>query len=131
MKAIYIFNPHAMEEMKLIDRVRQELSSHLEELEIVDFESAKERFKIRATPALILIRDDFQGEELLCEDEETGQLRVTLELYKAIEEEENNIFNLETHRIDNIVNGKVTEKIGEKEQILEDALTLLTNGGII
>ena len=61
MKALFIYNPYSASEIKILDRVRQEFSSHVEEVEVTDFENIKNIYKIRTTPALIIIRDDLQG----------------------------------------------------------------------
>jgi hypothetical protein len=118
LKAIYIYNPYSAQEVTLIERAKSEMSTHVEELEVIDFESAKNRFKIRATPALIVIRDDLQGEILL--NEVNGKLRVTAELYKMLEEEERNIHQAEMHRIDNLI---IREVQKGQDDLLEDMLS--------
>lgn len=124
MRVIYIYNPHSAQEVSLVERAKNEMLTYVEEVEVIDFEAAKDRFKIRATPALIFIRDDIQGEELLTEDMESGKLRLALECYKALQEEEAVIHNAQTNRLDNVVKAE--------KQAAEDALLLdMLERGII
>ena len=123
MRAVFIYNPHNANELTMLDRVKQELLQFIDEVEIVDFMEAK-HFHISQTPSLIVIREDLQGSNLLSENGD-GKLLVTAELWKAIQEEEKAIHNIQDcNRIDNLI---VREKT-----FSQDALVLeLIEGGII
>ena len=122
MKALFIYNPYSASEIKILDRVRQEFSSHVEEVEVIDFENIKNIYKIRTTPALIIIRDDLQGSHLITDDD--GSLRATAELVKTMQEEDLNIYQAETYRIDNLIKK-------EKIKAIDDYTLELVEGGII
>lgn len=118
MKALYIYNPHSVLEKNMFERAKKELSNHIQDINIKDINTIKNIIPIRDTPALVIIRDDLQGDSLLKECD--GQLRVTAELYKALEEEELNIYQAKTHRIDSLINQEI---IKGQDKLLEDLLT--------
>lgn len=124
MRVIFIYNQENLKEKEVIERAKKEILNYIEEIECIDFNLVREQFKIRTTPALIIIRDDLQGEHLLEEDMVNNQLRVTAELLKVMEEEDRNIHEMETYRIDYLVNKEATEKIDEI------TLELLDNLGV-
>ena len=107
MKALYVYNPHSVLEQDMLDSVKGGLSLHVDKVEVMDLDEAKQKFHIRATPALIVIRDDLQGEYLL--DEETGHLRIIGEVYKRLEDDDRNIYQKETHRVDKLIKSQVEE----------------------
>ncbi|MGC5328872.1 hypothetical protein [Brevibacillus sp. SYSU BS000544] len=111
MRVIYAYNPNNSTEVSLIERVKQELGAQMEEVLVTDFQNIKDVYSIRATPALIIIRDDLQGEHLLEEDLENNQLRVTLECLKSLQEEEQAIFEMDTKRIDAVVKAEVNKQL--------------------
>jgi hypothetical protein len=78
---------------------------------------------IRATPALIVVNDDLQGENLLA-DGVDGKLIATAIVAKRMEEEDLAIHQQETHRLDNLINA-------EKTKAIDDYTLSLINGGII
>ncbi|MGK0467162.1 hypothetical protein [Clostridium sp.] len=117
MKAVYIYNPNSLKEISLIERAKEEMKIYVEEIEVVGFEVAKTRFNIRATPAIIFIRDDLQGINLL--DEVNGKLRIVGELCKVLQEEELNIHQMDTNRIDNLINIEVAK--GQNE-LMDDMI---------
>ncbi|MCT8978862.1 hypothetical protein N4T77_19990 [Clostridium sp. CX1] len=120
MRVIYAYNPYDSKEVKIIARVKEELSSLVEDIQIVDFMDIREMYKIRETPALIILRDDLQGINLLTEDpDNNGQLRVTGEVYKAMQEEENNFHNMPTNRIDVLIN---TEVVKGQDNLMSDMI---------
>lgn len=120
MKAIYIYNPHDSNEVILLDRARVELGTYIQDIQAVDFQTVRDTFQVAQTPALILIREDLQGTNLL--DEVNGQLRVTAELWAAIQQEELVIHQAETHRIDNIINSEVKVKMDSNAAELDSLI---------
>lgn len=133
MKVYYIYNPHDANEVALMERAKTELQSYVEEVVVEDFMVAKERFHITQTPALVVIREDMQGAHLLTEDLESGKLRVALEAYKVLQEEEAVIHNMETARIDNVVNAEIATRYGAERTTYEETIdTLLVDmfGGV-
>ncbi|XRD26106.1 hypothetical protein AABM34_06670 [Lysinibacillus fusiformis] len=106
MKALYVYNEHDMSELKVLERVIEEMGSYIT---LVNAGAIRDYFPICSTPALIILREDMQGTHMLGEGTD-GKLRITGELYKAMEEEEYNWHKVETHRIDNLINKEVTSK---------------------
>lgn len=118
MKALYIYNENDANEVALLDRARTELQNYITDIQVADFQTVKDIYQIAQTPALILIREDLQGTNLL--DDISGQLRVTAELWQAIQQEELVIHQVTTYRIDNIILGEANAK---QDALLEDMLT--------
>ncbi|WP_338542043.1 hypothetical protein [Paenibacillus tundrae] len=100
MYAVYIYNEHDAKQVTLKEKVIGELSEIVQEVVAKDYQEIKDFYRVRTTPAIIFIRDDLQGEQLLNVDEEQGKLRLALEAWKQLEEEEKNIHEMETYRID-------------------------------
>jgi hypothetical protein len=86
--------------MQAIDRIRKELGANLEEVQCVEYEDVKHLYPLRALPAIIFLREDLQGENLLDIDPETTSLRLSLEAAQALEAEERNLQEYETYRLD-------------------------------
>jgi len=110
MKAYYVYNEHSRQELELLERVFTELGEY--SVELLNSESAKQRFHFTQTPALIVVREDLQGEHLLSETVD-GKLRVYGEVLKIIEEEEKNIHNHDTARIDTLIKKEVALSVDE------------------
>ena len=123
MKAFFISSVHSAKQRDMLTRVLNEMSSHLTEIQTLDEDKAKEVFGIRATPALIILRDDLQGEHLLDEAVD-GQLLVTAELIKAMQEEDLAIHQKETHRMDNFIKA-------ENNKVIDEYTLSLLAGGVI
>lgn len=121
MRVLFIYNPYNAKEVQLKDEAINNISSYVETVEAIDFQEVCEQFRVRTTPALIFIRDDFQGEELLTEDpDNAGKLRLVGELMKNLEDEELKIHSAETHRLDNVINNEV---IKGQDALMEDMIT--------
>ncbi|MGE8036836.1 hypothetical protein [Lysinibacillus sp. NPDC093692] len=104
---MYIYNEHDRTELEALERAVEEMGNYIT---LVEYSSIRGLLPIRATPALIILREDMQGEHML-EDGSDGKMRITAEMHKAMEEEELNLFQAETHRIDNFVNKEVTSNV--------------------
>lgn len=123
MKVILIYNPHNINEVKNLERVKTELASHITEIKVFNIDEIKAKYPIRETPAIIFIRDDLQGKHLF--DENTnGELRIVAEMHKVLQEEEKNIFNKTTYRIDYLITQETNK------QVDEITLSLLTDLGL-
>ncbi len=131
MRAILIYNPHDVRETSLLERAKQEMLNCIEDVEVVDFMEVKDIYKIQQTPALILIREDMQGLNLLEEDTDKSQLRFIGEISKSLQEEEQNIHENNVNRIDGIIQAEVNKKMGENTQVMEDMASLLQESGVI
>lgn len=129
MKLILIYNKNSSTEKNVLNRLITELETYVETIEVLELNEAREKYPIRATPAIIPIRDDLQGESLLNETE-TG-LRAVAEAYKMMQEEEKNIYNIETNRIDYLVGTEVTSKMGENYQVMQDMISLLQESEVL
>jgi len=117
LRALYIYNPYNAAELALITRTQQEMSTYIEVISMDDLPDLLRRL-IRATPTLIPITDDLQGDGLMAEDVD-GKLVVTAMLYKRLEEEDLAIHQVETKRLDNMIKA---EKVTAQESVLEDMI---------
>lgn len=131
MKALLIYNKEDSREIELMNRAKQEISNLITEVDLVDFNLVRDKFSIRTTPTLIIVRDDLQGMHLLEEDMENNQLRITGELVKALDEEDKNIHNAEANRIDKLINSEVQIKMGENYQVMQDMASLLEEAEVL
>ena len=101
MKFIYVYSPHNEIERNMTQRLKNEIGSHI--LAEYDLQSVKDILPVRTTPAFIIIREDLQGYEMLDGD---PQLRITMEAYKIDQEEDLNIRNKITDRLDYMVSAE-------------------------
>lgn len=101
MKALYIYNPHSTTELELIERAKSEMNTYIKVISINDV-AEETRSLVSTTPALLIVSDDLQGEELT-KDSADGSLIATSMLYKRLEEEELCIHQAETFRLDNFI----------------------------
>jgi len=104
MKALYIYNPHSANELLLIERAKSEMDGYVMVISIDDVAQDIKNL-VRATPTLIIVSDDLQGEELTKEGVD-GNLLSTAILCKRLEEEELAVHKSETYRLDNFVKGE-------------------------
>ena len=104
MKALYIYNPHSANELLLIERAKSEMDGYVMVISIDDVAQDIKNL-VRATPTLIIVSDDLQGEELTKEGVD-GNLLSTAILCKRLEEEELAVHQSETYRLDNFVKGE-------------------------
>lgn len=107
MRTLFIYNSNNAKEREIIERAKNELGPDIEEVDFVDFNTVRDHFKIRTTPALIFIRDDLQGEKLMETYQQNNKLRALGEIAKALQEEELNLHQTETNRIDSIIKKEV------------------------
>jgi hypothetical protein len=101
MRALFIYNKYDQQDMVVIDRAKVELSAYIQLVEINEA-SPELRGLIRATPALIPVVDDLQGEYIKGESI-NGSLLVTATLYKWLEQEEAIIHGQQTQRLDGMI----------------------------
>lgn len=104
MKALFFYNPHSGPDMALKAAVEAE-GLHVECIDIMsDTDNPFKRY-IRATPALVTITDDTQGEFLNRPDvDDVAYIRAMLA--QTQESEEKVIHDMATNRLDNMVNGE-------------------------
>jgi hypothetical protein len=122
MKVLYIYNSNSNVELSLIERANEEMKGYIN---LVSLDSVPELVKnlVTATPCLLVVTDDLQGNNLLSEDVD-GKLLSTAMLYKRMEEEDKAIHQAETFRLDNMIKAENTKAI--------DNYTLeLVEGGLI
>ena len=123
MRIIYIYNPYSAKEVEMLESIKNELGLAVESIQVENILEVRDKYPIRATPALIPICDHWQGEQLLDEGID-GKLLVAALANKILEEEELTIHNQETYRLDNFVNK-------EKVKAIDDYTLDLIDGGII
>lgn len=125
MKLILFYNQYSGPDLSLKNQVESE-GLHVETVEIMTEDNPFKKY-IRATPALITITDDTQGEFL--QDPEVDMITYIHALIAQTQEKEERIVHKqETNRLDVMVNG---EKEKSKKEA-EDALTLeLIEGGLL
>jgi hypothetical protein len=122
MKALYIVNGYSAQELALIERAKQEMGNYIEVVELSTLQEPLKKL-VRSTPALIIVNDDLQGENLISEGVD-GKLLATAMLYKRMEEEDLAIHQQETHRLDNLINI-------EKTKAIDDYTAELLEGGLL
>lgn len=122
MKALYIYNPHSTLERNLISRAKDEMATNIQVISVDECPLMIRNF-VRVTPALIIVTDDLQGDHLLSETGD-GQLLATAMLNKRMEEEDLAIHQMETHRLDNMINN-------EKTKVIDNYTLELIDGGVI
>lgn len=123
MKVLFIYSQHDARQLALIERAKSEMSGYIDEVVVMEVEEARDKFHIRATPAIIPICDHWQGEELMAKGVD-GQLLITATAYKLNEEEDLAIHQAETHRLDNMINF-------EKDKAIDNYTLELLEGGLI
>jgi hypothetical protein len=123
MRLIYIYNPHSAKEVEMLEAIRSEVGHFVESLQVENLIDVRDKYPIRATPAIIPICDHWQGDELLAVNGE-GSLLVKALANKIMEEEDLVVHNQETHRLDNFVNR-------EKTQAIDEYTLELIEGGIV
>ena len=126
MKAIFFYNVYSAPDLALKQAIEAE-GLHIEMVDIMsDLDNPFKKY-IRATPALIIITDDSQGEFLSRPDvDDITYIRGLLN--QTQEKEEEIVHQQTTNRLDNYING---EKEKSKKDA-EDALTLeLIEGGLL
>lgn len=125
MKVILFYSQYSAQDLLLKSRIEGE-GLHIECIELMSQDNPFKQY-IRATPALITITDDTQGEFL--QDPSVDMITyIRALLIENQEKEEKAIYNQENNRLDNMINR-------EKDQAKkdgEDALTLeLIEGGLL
>ncbi len=111
MKALFIYNQHSAEDIEIMERAKIEMSGYVEIIEINEASPELRRI-IRATPALIPVVDDLQGDYIKGEGID-GQLIATTAMYKWLQKEELVVHNQETERLDNFVKGEQIKAIDD------------------
>jgi len=122
MKALYIYNPHSLNELSLIERAKTEMATYVDIVSLDEIPDMLKKY-VRATPALIVINDDLQGDGLTATGTD-GQLLATAMLYKRLDEEEVAIYNQNNARLDSMINA-------EKNKAIDDYTLSLIEEGII
>lgn len=122
MKALFIYSEHSADDREIMERAKIEMSTYVEFIEI-NQASRELRSIIRATPAIIPIVDDMQGEYIKGDDVD-GQLIATTAMKKWQQKEEEVVHDQQTFRLDNFVNR-------EKITVLDNYTDELITGGII
>jgi hypothetical protein len=131
MKAILIYSQHSSKEIELADNIIAELGEFVETINVEEHPYVKTLFQFRATPALLLLREDLQGDYYLEEDMADNLLRTNLEINNAMEIEQKAIREIPPNRIDHIVKTKVVEKMGEYFEVMHDMAQLLLEEGVV
>ena len=111
MHLTFIYSKHDNRQLRLLDRIKQELPSYANEIEIMEEEQAKQLFHVRATPALIPVLDSLQGDFLL--EEVDGQLLLIAKAYQLMDMEEREFHNVDNARLDTFVIGENNNAIDE------------------
>lgn len=123
MNLIFIYSQHDNNQLKLLDRIKQELPSYAKEIAVMEVEEAIQHFHVRVTPCLIPILDSLQGEFLLKTDTD-GQLLLIAKAYQLMDMEEKEFHNVDNARLDTFV-------IGETNSAVDTYTLDLIEGGLI
>lgn len=122
MKVLFIYSKHSEDDRKIMETAKQDMPTYIEFVEL-NQASQELRNLIRATPAIIPIVDDMQGEYIKGNGVD-GKLIAVVAMNKWLEKEEKIIHNQKTERLDNFITHKKTEAIDNYTE------ELITGGGI-
>jgi len=117
MKILIVYSQHSAQELDLLPEIQDELYGvpHI----IKTVEEVGETYGIRATPAIILIRDDLQGEELLVR--ESGKLKLVGRILEQLQDEERYLYGKgDKERVDEYINREVMRKFDKVKKQLMD-----------
>ncbi len=120
MKGILFYNPYSKEEM-ILKQETETLGLHIEFINI--FEEHPFKKYVRATPCLITIRDDLQG-EFLHDDNVSMKDFIASTLVFVSDQEYNNIYGQEQGRFDNYIRN-------EKDKAIDDYTLEQLEGGLL
>lgn len=118
MKVVFIYNPYCSEEVNYLEKVREKTLEIGQSVTFVDFEKAKEVFDIRDTPAVVMIRDDLQGKEMLEKDESLFS-KAAIVVAQNKQKENSDFYKNEIDSIRTLIEN---EKEEVQEQLLEDMM---------
>lgn len=119
MRVIYVYDKNSEIQRNMITRASTEIGSSITELKVANLDDVKDTFNIRATPAVVILRDDLQGENLLNENTD-GSLLITALLTKYMDEEDKSLHQQDNNRLDLLV--KAQEKEAQ-DKLMEDMIT--------
>ncbi|WP_373845091.1 hypothetical protein [Clostridium sp.] len=119
MRVIYVYDKNSEIQRNMITRASTEIGSSITELKVANLDDVKDTFNIRATPAVIILRDDLQGENLLNENTD-GSLLITALLTKYMDEEDKSLHQQDNNRLDLLI--KAQEKEAQ-DKLMEDMIT--------
>lgn len=106
MQIIYIYNEHSEIDLLNLDNVKNQLGDKI--IRLYDFQEIKDLIPVRATPAVIFIREDLQGESLYEGDVEMKMLG---HVAKTVDDEETGLFNRNYERLDMVINNEKIKAI--------------------
>ncbi|WP_273322606.1 hypothetical protein [Vallitalea guaymasensis] len=118
MKVVFIYNPYCSEEVNYLEKVREKTLEIGQSVTFVDFEKAKGVFDIRDTPAVVMIRDDLQGKEMLEKDESLFS-KAAIVVAQNKQKENSDFYKNEIDSIRTLIEN---EKEEVQEQLLEDMM---------
>lgn len=125
MKVIFVYNPYNTPEVMQLNNVVRICSDlNVEGVRVVDgiqasdVDSTRREYPISRTPALIVVRDDWQGPEMIHIDDDPLQMRAVLEILKQYDEMVKNMYDTESVRLDMQLNEEYRRAVyAEWEQI--------------
>ncbi len=123
MKVILVYNSHSSKELDVLERAKREMGAYVQEFSVSTVDEAKEKYPVRATPALILLRDDLEGENLIGETV-NGELIMSAFLKQQCEQEEQVMYNQSTNRLDKLIDT-------EKQSAIDSYTLELIEGGLL
>lgn len=116
MRILYVYNKYNTKELELLEEIKKQIPQFLDKIDISEFGEAKNFFHIRETPAILSIRDDFQGTYLTTEDVD-NKLFASYLIAKEAQEEEKTLFDIKNNRLDNILRNNA---IKAQEDLMEN-----------
>lgn len=122
MKVLFIYNKESIEDKVIMNRIQKKFPSYLHFIEI-NTASTELRNLVRATPAILYIPDNLQGEYLKGENID-GELLAIAKLHELIDNEEKIVHNSENHRLDIFINN-------EKKEVIDKYTIELMKDGVI
>lgn len=116
MRILYIYNKYTPRELDILEEFKKQIPQFIDKIDVSELEEAKKFFHIRETPAILVIRDDFQGAYLTneCVD---NKLFASYLIAKEAQEEEKTLFDIKNNRLDNILKNNA---IKAQEDLMEN-----------
>lgn len=117
MRILYVYNQYTPNELNILENLKKQNPQMIDKIDIAELEEAKKFFHIRETPAILVIRDDFQGKYIT--ENIDGELFATGLIQQQLGEEEKVLFNINSNRLDNFIKNKT---INAQEELMENMI---------
>lgn len=109
MKVMIVYNPHSAREVSFVERNKDIFPAYIKTYSLDKIPEMLKEY-VGATPCIIAVTDDLQGDFLL-DTNVDGELYLNAILNKKLEEEEASVHNINNQRLDVFINNKQQEAL--------------------